>query len=92
MGRPKVNKDNNNSKENRNNFEKNIQELYKEIHVPNITWSFNKDEEIEYFDTRLSFEITGYRPINTTQGLDFRHEWFTETREIKKNIEDVEMA
>ena len=85
MGRPKVNKDNNNSKENRNNFEKNIQELYKEIHVPNITWSFNKDEEIEYFDTRLSFEITGYRPINTTQGLDFRHEWFTETREIKKN-------
>jgi len=37
MGRPKVNKDNNNSKENRNNFEKNIQELYKEIHVPNIT-------------------------------------------------------
>ena len=25
----------------------------------------------EYFDLNLSYEITKYRPINKTQGLDF---------------------
>ena len=29
------------------------------------------NEEIRYFDPELSYEITGYRPINMEQGLDF---------------------
>lgn len=34
-------------------------------------WDVPIDEEILYFDPELSYEITGYRPINMTQGLDF---------------------
>jgi hypothetical protein len=32
------------------------------------------------FDPLLSYEITGYRPLTTTQGLDFNPDWFIETR------------
>lgn len=45
-------------------------------------WDFPVSAEIPYFDTRLSFELTGYKPINDTQGLDFNPDWFTEVREI----------
>lgn len=34
-------------------------------------WDVPIDEEIRYFDPELSYEITGYRPITMTQGLDF---------------------
>lgn len=34
-------------------------------------WDVPLDEEIRYFDPELSYEITGYRPINMEQGLDF---------------------
>lgn len=44
-------------------------------------WDVKIGDKIEFFDANLSYEITGYRPINATQGLDFRPEWFTETRE-----------
>jgi hypothetical protein len=33
-------------------------------------------EEIEYFDPTLSYELTGYRPITETEGLDFDPEPF----------------
>ena len=38
----------------------------------------NSYEEIKYFDPELSYEITGYRPINMTEGLDFNPDDFTE--------------
>ncbi len=44
-------------------------------------WDVKIGDKIEFFDANLSYEITGYRPINATQGLDFRPEWFTETRD-----------
>lgn len=47
-------------------------------------WDFPKDRELEFFDSRYSYEITGYRPINDKQGLDFDPSWFTETRETFK--------
>lgn len=34
-------------------------------------WDVPIDEEIKYFDPELSYELTGYRPINMEQGLDF---------------------
>lgn len=34
-------------------------------------WDVLADEEIHYFDPELSYEITGYRPITETEGLDF---------------------
>lgn len=36
-----------------------------------IKWDVKIGDHIEYFDPYLSYEITGYRPINDTEGLDF---------------------
>lgn len=41
-------------------------------------WDVLVDEEIHYFDPELSYELTGYRPINMTQGLDFNPTFFRE--------------
>lgn len=37
----------------------------------NAEWDVPIDEEIKYFDSELSYELTGYRPITMEQGLDF---------------------
>lgn len=47
-----------------------------------INWDIPKDEEVKYFDATLSYEITGYRPISATKGLDFDPSWFTEARDV----------
>ena len=44
-------------------------------------WDVKIEDPIPYFDKRLSYEITGYKPITETEGLDFRPEWFTEARD-----------
>jgi hypothetical protein len=36
-----------------------------------IIWDYPLDAEIEYFDATKSYELSGYRPINDTEGLDF---------------------
>ena len=45
-------------------------------------WDFPSSVEIQFFDPLYSYEITGYKPINETRGLDFNPEWFTETRRV----------
>lgn len=47
-------------------------------------WDVKIGDKIEVFDPTLSYEITGYRPIDETHGLDFNPDWFTETREVYK--------
>ena len=47
------------------------------------TWDVKLEDPIEYFDKRLSYELTGYRPITETEGLDFDPSWFTEARDEK---------
>lgn len=47
-------------------------------------WDFPIGRELEFFDARYSYELTGYKPINREQGLDFDPNWFTETRETFK--------
>ena len=44
-------------------------------------WDVKIGDTIEYFDKRLSYEITGYRPITETEGLDFDPKPFTEARD-----------
>lgn len=44
-------------------------------------WDVKKGDPIPYFDKRLSYELTGYRPITETEGLDFDPKWFTEARD-----------
>ncbi len=45
-------------------------------------WDVPLDEEIHYFDPNLSYELTGYRPINMEDGLDFDPSEFTKTARI----------
>jgi len=40
-------------------------------------WDVKIGEPIEYFDPELSYELTGYRPITKTEGLDFDPKLFT---------------
>lgn len=34
-------------------------------------WDFVREDEIEYFDPSCSYELTGYKPIDDKNGLDF---------------------
>lgn len=45
-------------------------------------WDVKIGDPIDVFDPTLSYEITGYRPIDQTHGLDFNPEWFTQTRKV----------
>ena len=40
-------------------------------------WDYVLEDEIEFFDPECSYELTGYRPIDETHGLDFNPDWFT---------------
>ena len=46
--------------------------------INGIYWDYGPDDKIEYFDASKSYYITGYRPINETEGLDFDPDWFRE--------------
>ena len=66
-----------------------LQEEIHELRKPEIEhkegeWDVKIGDPIEYFDKRLSYEITGYRPITETEGLDFDPDWFTEARHSKE--------
>lgn len=50
----------------------------------NIEWDVKKEDEIKYFDPELSYEITGYRPINKNNGLDFSIDEFIQARKTKE--------
>lgn len=56
------------------NIQKQFQEKQGEWDVPLGT-------KIDFFDANLSYELTGYKPITQTKGLDFDPNWFTETRD-----------
>lgn len=47
-------------------------------------WDVKLEDKIEFFDANLSYELTGYRPINEEQGLDFNPDWFTEAKRVKE--------
>ena len=42
------------------------------------TWDFPIDVPVEYFDSYKSYQLTGYKPINDVDGLDFNPDWFRE--------------
>lgn len=53
----------------------------KPVKLEPFTWDVPIYASVEFFDANLSYELTGYRPITKTKGLDFRPEWFTEARD-----------
>lgn len=61
-----------------------VQQIRQERSNDVTYWDVKKGEKIEVFDPTLSYELTGYRPIDETHGLDFNPDWFTETREVYK--------
>ena len=46
-------------------------------------WDVKIGDPITFFDPTLSYELTGYKPIDETHGLDFDPSWFTEARDTK---------
>lgn len=62
-----------------------VQKVRQERTNDKTYWDIKIGDKIEYFDPNLSYELTGYRPINETMGLDFNPNWFTEVRENYKN-------
>ena len=58
-----------------------IKELPKQETHKDGEWDVKIGDPVPYFDKRLSYELTGYRPITETEGLDFNPEWFTEARD-----------
>lgn len=55
-----------------------------EINNPlEIKWDVRIGDPIDYFDSNLSYELTGYRPIDGINGLDFNPDWFMEARRNK---------
>lgn len=48
-------------------------------------WDVRRTDKVEYFDSTLSYELTGYKPIDAKRGLDFNPEWFIEVRRIKES-------
>ena len=61
------------------------QELLNEPKNSFIDWTYKLNDPIPYFCKEYSYEITGYRPISDKEGLDFKHEWFSEARELKRS-------
>lgn len=45
-------------------------------------WDYVLEDEIKFFDPECSYELTGYKPITKTKGLDFNPEWFTKAGEL----------
>ena len=59
-----------------------LKEIKKEVEQQHKgEWDVKKDDPVPYFDIDLSYELTGYRPIDNDHGLDFDPSWFTEARD-----------
>ena len=46
--------------------------------IDNNYWDIKLTDDIRFFDRTLSYELTGYRPIDMENGLDFKLEPFIE--------------
>ena len=64
------------------NLQEEVKQLEEQLqeNMKNKEWDVPKEAPIPYFDPELSYELTGYKPINKTKGLDFNPEWFIEVR------------
>ena len=62
-------------------FLETVREMKQERRPDAFKWDVTKDDQIRFFDKRLSYELTGYRPITDKEGLDFDPKWFTRARE-----------
>lgn len=58
-----------------------IEEVTNSLSEKNSEWDVPKDQYIKFFDKRLSYELTGYKPITADKGLDFNPDWFTVARD-----------
>ena len=63
-----------------------VQELKQTRKKSEQEWDVPIGMPITYFDPTLSYELTGYRPITATEGLDFDPKLFTEAADsFRKN-------
>lgn len=68
-------------------LQKEVQQLQKDIIKSQSTfkWDAPISAQLDFFDANLSYELTGYKPIDSTRGLDFDPKWFIEARETFEN-------
>lgn len=71
----------NNTKQKEQDEYHQIVEEAKKKYRTEFEWDFKKEDYIPFFDSRLSYELSGYRPIDDKRGLDFDPKWFTEARD-----------
>ena len=64
-------------------LEENI-EIKKQLTDSGFKWDYSLKDNIDVFDPELSYELTHYKPINETKGLDFDPEWFQGTKRVKQ--------
>ena len=69
--------------EKKQQLEEETKQINNEIISREGEWDVKIGDPIEHFDKRLSYELTGYKPITETQGLDFDPSWFTKARDTK---------
>ena len=49
-----------------------------------MKWDITLNDNIEYFDPTLSYELTHYRPVDEKRGLDFDPSLFQEAKRVKQ--------
>ena len=63
-------------------FESEEPKVVTKIKKEPVKWDVKIGDPIEYFDPDLSYELTGYRPINEFRGLDFDPQPFSELAKL----------
>ena len=63
-----------------------IQEVKKKetVNESSGDWDYKVGDEIKFFDPTKSYELSGYKVIDDTHGLDFNPDWFLEARNTFK--------
>lgn len=72
------------NKKEENEFHQVVEDV-KQIYRGSDEWDVPLNQKIEFFDSRLSYELSGYKPINKEKGLDFNPAWFTEAAATYNN-------
>lgn len=62
-----------------------IHEMIQELKKEHNEWDYPIGRDVPYFDPKCSYELSGYKPIDGTHGLDFDPSWFTEASTTYNN-------
>lgn len=73
-----------NLKDSKEQLKEEVRLIIGELPTKEAVWDVSLEDKITFFDPTLSYEISGYRPVDEERGLDFDPEWFMQARRIKE--------